>query len=272
MSREPVGAKSVRISIITVVRNAAGTIERALESLAAQRWDAVEHIVVDGKSTDGTTEILERYRDRFAILVVEEDCGPTEAINKALMMVTGEFVGFLLAGDWYEPGALALVAEQADKGDVLCGDMLNWDYAQPVYVSHADPARLHCEMSVNFPATFFRRSVLRRVGGFEKSFDIATDYDIILRCIVSGAKLHRVEAVLANMTLDGRSAQYWVKGYWHAARSKTLHLGSPVKNIAFFALQVVRTAVRISFNALGLHEVVRFYRARLSPCRKSIPQ
>lgn len=264
--------RDIKFSIITVVRNASQSIGKILSSIDEQGSEKVEHIVVDGNSTDGTTEILERYRERFSRLIIEEDGGPTEAINKALLFVSGDFVGFLLAGDWYNPGALAIVAEQADKGDVLCGDMLNWCDAKPVYVSCADPARLGYEMSINFPATFFRASVVQRVGGFEKSFDIATDYDFILRCIASGAKLHRVEAVLANMTLDGRSAQYWVKGYWHAARSKTLHLGSPVKNVAFFALQVVRTAVRISFDALGLHAVVRFYRARLSPCRKSIPQ
>jgi glycosyltransferase len=259
----------VRISVVTVVRNAASAMPQAVESVAAQCWDDVEHIVVDGGSTDGTAEYLLSRRERFAHLVIEPDSGPTEALNKAMPLATGEFTCFLLAGDWLEPGAFALVRAAADCGDLLCGDMLNWRGGEPLYVSRATPARLRREMSVNFPATFFRTSVLRQAGPFDEAVDIATDYDMILRCLVRGAKVARVEAVLANMSLDGRSSRHWVKGYWHCALSRMRHLGSPARCVAAFGMQVARTATRKLLERMGLGALVSLYRERAAPCRKS---
>jgi len=91
----------MRISVITVCYNSARTIERSLQSVAAQDWSAIEHIVVDGASTDGTIEILNRFRSRLAYLVSEPDNGIYDAMNKGLAQATGDIVCFLNADDQY---------------------------------------------------------------------------------------------------------------------------------------------------------------------------
>lgn len=259
----------MRVSVITVVRNALDALPRAVESVAAQCWEDVEHIVVDGGSTDGTAEYLLARRELFAHLITEPDSGPTEALNKALPLATGEFTCFLLAGDWLEPGAFARIQAMAGDGDLLCGDMMNWRGEELLYVSRATPDRLRREMSINFPATFFRTSFLRQAGPFDEDVDIATDYDMILRCLLRGARATRVGAVLANMSLDGRSSRHWVRGYWHCALSRMRHLGSPVGCMTSFAVQVARTSMRKLLERLRLGALVAFYRARMAPCRKA---
>jgi len=259
----------MRISVITVVHNALGVLPRAVESVSAQSWEDVEHIVVDGASTDGTAEYLLARSELFAHLITEPDSGPTEALNKALPLATGEFTCFLLAGDWLEPGTFARIRAMAGVGDLLCGDMIHWRVAALLYVSRATPERLRREMSINFPATFFRTSFLRQAGPFDETVDIATDYDMILRCLVRGARAARVEAVLANMSLDGRSSRHWIRGYWHCALSRMRHLGAPVGCMTSFAVQVARTSTRKLLEQLGLGALVAFYREHMAPCRKA---
>lgn len=258
----------MKFTVITAVRNAGPSLEKTLQSVFAQEGVEVEHIVVDGKSTDGTTELLLRHRGRLAHLIIEADSGPTEALNKALPLATGEFVGFLLAGDWYEPGTLAKVAQLSAGADVVCGRMANWLDGRFEYVSHSEPARLRREMSINFPATFIRAELVKTIGSFDQSVDIATDYDFLLRCYLFGAKFRTVDSVLANMSLDGRSARHWARGYWHAAKSKIRHSGAPVASLCYCVYQLARTSTRVALCRLKLDFIVRAYRAKMAGVRK----
>jgi len=258
-----------RISVITVVRNAEQHIEKLLQSVSFCTAADIEHIVIAGISADSTTEILERHRTSLAHLIIEADSGPTEAINKAIPLVTGDYVGFLLAGDWYEPGALDIVAAHAGEGDVLYGDAFNWSADASGYLLHAEAEGLPIEMSLNFPATFFKASLVREVGAFNNEVDIASDYDFCLRCMVKGATFKKIDAVLANMTLNGRSATHWARGYWHAAKSKMVHLNAGSGALFFCAYQIFRTFMRKGFERVGLAWFVNRYRSHVAPCRKT---
>ena len=89
------------VSVITVVRNDKEHIEATINSLFAQDYPNIEYIVIDGASTDGTYEILNRYRDRIDILISEPDNGIYDAMNKGVMLAKGDYVGFLNSGDEY---------------------------------------------------------------------------------------------------------------------------------------------------------------------------
>lgn len=84
------------VSIITVCRNAAATLEACIESIASQSWPHREHIIIDGASTDGTAAIIERHRDSLAVVVSEPDRGLYDAMNKGVARAGGEFVIFLM--------------------------------------------------------------------------------------------------------------------------------------------------------------------------------
>ncbi|MBL8288068.1 MAG: glycosyltransferase [Rubrivivax sp.] len=98
------------VSYVTVVRNARRTLERTLASVRGQQWDAVEHIVVDGLSDDGTRDIIEAHAAQIDYYVSEPDAGLYDALNKALSQVRGDLVCVLNADDWLTPDAAALAA------------------------------------------------------------------------------------------------------------------------------------------------------------------
>ena len=101
------------LSIITPVYNGEKFISGCIECLVAQNCAGVEHIVVDGASTDRTVEILRDKSETYNHLrwISERDCGQSEALNKGIGMARAEYIGILNADDFYEPGALSLVAE-----------------------------------------------------------------------------------------------------------------------------------------------------------------
>ncbi len=119
------------VSIVTVCRNAASTIEATLESVAMQRGRAIEHIVIDGASTDGTLAILERWRPRLAVVVCQPDRGIASAFNKGVVLATGAYLMFANADDRLGPGQVtrAVSVIEATGADGVFGDLICEDDA-----------------------------------------------------------------------------------------------------------------------------------------------
>lgn len=99
-----------KITLITAVRNGAATMERALKSVEAQAYPNLEYFMMDAASTDGTVEIIERYRHLLHYFHSRSDNGPYDVYRQAFGMLSGEIVGFLSCDDWLEPGALHIIA------------------------------------------------------------------------------------------------------------------------------------------------------------------
>jgi glycosyltransferase involved in cell wall biosynthesis len=181
------------MSIITPSFNAAGTIAETLENVRAQRYPTLEHIVVDGGSTDGTVDIL---RAAPGIRWVSEpDRGLAHALNKGFEMASGEVLGELNADDVYEPEALRLVGTAFAEHPatawltgycrIIDGD--GSEIRRPITAYKNALLRrysLGLYLTQNFisaPATFFRRSALDEAGGFDERYRISVDYDLQLR-------------------------------------------------------------------------------------------
>jgi glycosyltransferase involved in cell wall biosynthesis len=181
------------ITVITPSFNAAATIEATLESVRAQGYPRLEHLVVDGGSSDGTVEILASAAGvRY---VSEPDRGLAHALNKGIAMASGEVVGELNADDVYEPGALQAVGEAfRDHPEtawltgycrIIDGDGQEIRRAITEY-KNAFLRRysLGLYLTHNFisaPSTFFRRAALEESGGFDERYRISVDYDLQLR-------------------------------------------------------------------------------------------
>lgn len=102
----------LKVSIITAVYNRATTIADTLESVRGQDYPEIEHIVVDGMSTDGTQEVISRYRSGIARMVRERDSGIYEALNKGIGLASGDIIGFLHADDIYaDSGVVSSIVE-----------------------------------------------------------------------------------------------------------------------------------------------------------------
>jgi len=216
----------VLITIITPAFNAAATIERTMASVRAQDYSGVvEHLVVDGASTDGTVALLERAGVRY---VSEPDRGLAHAMNKGIALASGEVVGEINADDVYEPGALAAVGEafaahrdtEWVTGRCRIIDGEDREIRRPVTAyKNALLARysLGLYLTHNFvsaPATFFRRDVLRELGGFDERYRISVDYDLQLKLarrgdpVVVPRELARFRMVDGTLSMSGFERQF----------------------------------------------------------------
>jgi glycosyltransferase len=206
---------SLHISVITAVLNKAQTLQAALRSVHGQSWPDVEHIVVDGGSTDGSLEIVERERAGIAKLLPGPDGGLYDALNKGIRAATGDVVGFMHADDVYAtPEALARVAAMfADPAiEAVYGDL--------EYVSKDDASRVTRYWRAGaysreqlaqgwmppHPTFYVRREVYERLGGFDTRFRISADYENMLRLLWKGkVRAAYVPEVLVRMRLGGMS-------------------------------------------------------------------
>ena len=104
-----------KISVITAVLNCEKYIERAIKSVLSQNYPNLEYIVIDGGSTDGTLDTIEKYRDKIAYFVSEKDNGNCDAQNKGVRASTADFICYLAGDDWYEEGILIKAGELIQK-------------------------------------------------------------------------------------------------------------------------------------------------------------
>jgi len=209
----------MKISVITVCYQSARTLERSLQSVAEQDWPTVEHIVIDGASTDGTREILERFRSRLACVISEPDNGIYDAMNKGLAHASGDIVCFLNADDRYASAnvcSLVVSLMQENKLDALIGDVgffHQGDSSRMVRRYRSDrfhPGRLAWGWMPAHPALFLRKEVVHRVGRFKTDYRIAGDFEFIVRAFHGHALRYRhIPDVLVHMQTGGVSTAGW---------------------------------------------------------------
>ena len=204
-----------RISVITVCYNSVATIDRAIASVRAQDWPNIEHIIIDGGSSDGTLAIIERHRAYVATIVSEPDNGIYDAMNKGLERSTGDIVCFLNSDDYYaSPEVLSQVAvRMCEEGlDALMGDVALFHASKPGRMvrryrsGRFSPESLAWGWMPAHPALFLRRAVIQRVGRFKTNYRIAGDFEFIIRAF-HGQKMHyrHLPEVLVNMQSGGAS-------------------------------------------------------------------
>ena len=192
------------LSVITPVYNRAALIARAVESVLAQEYPAVEHIVVDGGSTDGTLEVLARYP--HLRVVSRPDEGMYFALNDGLRLARGEVIGFLNSDDLYRPGALAAVMARLEReeADAVAGRAVYFveegetrRFFRPTRL--LTPENLWRELTYGDPAFnawFFRRRVFERLGALDTTYRIAGDRDFLLRFALAGLRVSPLDQIV----------------------------------------------------------------------------
>ncbi len=208
-------AKLPTFSIITPTWNCRATVGDCLASVAGQTWQRLQHVVIDGASTDGTLDVLQAHCNQLAVLRSEPDCGIYDALNKGLALATGDVVGFLHADDLYaHPQVLHRVAQAfADPFvSAVYGDLQYVRQHDTTHVvrhwrsSPATPTRLAWGWMPPHPTLYVRRSWYPRIGGFNTQYRIAADYLSILQLFSQpGFKATYLPEVLVTMRLGGAS-------------------------------------------------------------------
>jgi glycosyltransferase len=205
----------MKISVITVTYNSAATVAATLRSVAAQTHAGVEHIVVDGASSDDTLAIVKKYGRPDTKVWSEADRGIYDAMNKGLRMASGDFVGFLNADDTYAgPEVLADIAQAAQSGhvDVIYGDLVYVRRNRPESVLRYWRSGAFSRSKLGFgwmpphPTFYVRKSLVDSLGGFDPELRISADYDFMLRCLTRpGTGVAYIPKVLVRMSAGGAS-------------------------------------------------------------------
>lgn len=181
--------KMPRVSVVTIVRNNREHIADAIESVLAQDYPSIEYIVKDGGSTDGTLEVIDRYKDRLKLLT-GSDNGLYDALNKGLQAASGDILMHLNSDDFYtakDSVSKIVAAMERTKADAAWGDM--------VYVDRNDKAKVtrRWRSSPYAPGKFqrgwhpphagfsVRRAVYDKYGWFNTDLKISSDYELMLR-------------------------------------------------------------------------------------------
>lgn len=201
------------VSIVTASYNSADYIEAAIRSVAAQDYPNIEHLVIDGASTDGTVDILRKY-DGCIWWVSEPDKGQSDAINKGFIRARGEILGWLDADNVYEPGAVSeavrQLALQPETGMVY-GGVYDVDESGRIERQYMPPEftltdfLLYHEFNFIPPSSvFMRRGALDRAGHLDTDLHYTMDFDLWLRMGLV-AEVRRVEGFWSRFLLRDTS-------------------------------------------------------------------
>ncbi|RZJ52090.1 MAG: glycosyltransferase [Flavobacterium sp.] len=177
----------MKISIITVCYNSEATLEDTIKSVAAQTYDNIEYIIVDGNSKDNTLNIVEKYPDVITKWISESDKGLYDAMNKGIAMATGDYIGILNSDDtFYEPQTLEKLADflKNNNIDACTGDIVQHKNGRIIrrYSSkNWTPEKLKIGFMAPHPSIFFKRSLFEKYGDYTLGYKIASDYELIIR-------------------------------------------------------------------------------------------
>jgi len=228
----------MKISIITAVYNNRDEIEIAINSVLSQTYKNIEYIIVDGGSTDGTVEIINRHIDKISRFISEPDKGIYDALNKGLSIASGDIIGLLHSDDIFASNmVIEKIAETFIQGnyDAVYGDL---EYVSKTDTSKVirywkssqfDAANFYEGWMPPHPTLFMKKKIYEEYGNFDTSYKIASDYDLMLRTLASGKiEAKYIPIVITRMRLGGTSNKnlknIWRKSFedWQALRRNNI--------------------------------------------------
>jgi glycosyltransferase involved in cell wall biosynthesis len=205
--------QNLKISLITVVYNAQNTIERCLDSVVRQKFNNIQYIIIDGGSTDGTIQIINKYRENIDLLVSEPDKGIYDAMNKGINFATGDIIGTLNADDYLaDEDILSDVANAfaQQHASILYG---NLDFIDPngKVVRKWRSGKYKSGMfnwgwMPAHPTFYCKKELFEKLGMYKLDYGSAADYELMLRFIHAyKANVFFLDKVLIKMFIGGVS-------------------------------------------------------------------
>ncbi len=202
------------LTIITVCRNIASEIEETCRSVTEQTFDDFEWVVIDGASTDGTLEILNRYSNDISTLVSEPDRGVYHAMNKGIALARGKYLLFLNGGDYLAScTTLADFFREERHGDVLYGNELLLDTETGVFTPKSTPevsaidAAFFAYGMINHQISIIKRELFERYGDYDENFRVAADREKFVVFMKNNCTFEKVDLPVAVFKLGGISNQ-----------------------------------------------------------------
>lgn len=246
----------MKISIVTITYNSAKTLQRALASVQGQTYTDIEHVIVDGASTDGTRDLIVTYAAKHPNVrwVSEKDNGIYDALNKGIRMATGDVVGFLHSDDvLFAPDSIEHIAAAFESAgvDVVYGDLQYCQNNRVVrhWESNAfNPRSLKYGWMPPHPTVYVRKEVYEQVGLYDDWFRISADYDMMLRIFKAGYTSRYIPEVLVSMEIGGASNKNTKARLTKTQEDylvlKKNHVGTGWFTVAFKQLRKIRQFLR----------------------------
>lgn len=205
----------MKISIITCVLNNSKFIKNSLTSFKNQTYKNKEHIVIDGGSTDGTIQIIKKFKNKNLFFFLNSDKGIYKALNEGIKLSSGNIVGILHSDDFYKNNKiLSFIIKTFQKtgADIIYGDLLYLTRKKPHKILRYWKAGKFVEKKLSngwmppHPTVFVKKNIFYKIGKYNTKYKISSDYDFLLRAMkVKGLKKVYIPKVLVNMRIGGKS-------------------------------------------------------------------
>lgn len=202
------------VTIITPSFNQGSFLERTMLSVLNQDWPNIEYLIVDGGSTDNSVAIIEKYKDRLAWWVSEQDSGQTEAINKGVRRAHGKYVTWLGSDDVLLPGAIRTMVEALEENPsagMVYGSVVFIDGMDRVIKANSytdmtlDKLLYHKHSTIAQPSSLLRNETLHRAGLLDESLSYCMDYDLWIRLHKVAPSINLGDTVLSGYRLHADS-------------------------------------------------------------------
>ncbi len=200
-----------KVSIITVSYNSVKTIEQTIQSVLRQSYKNIEYIIIDGASTDGTQQVIEKYIGYLEYYISEEDNGLYYAMNKGIKKATGNIIGIINSDDWY--------ADDSIQNIVQCFE-LNQDvdlvYGKVVIVNEYDQKKINVPqpldnirwtLPIDHPSVFVKKSIYEKYGVFDTQYRIASDRELLLRFYLNNVRFVYIDKIITYFREGGISTR-----------------------------------------------------------------
>lgn len=252
--------KSPLISVITVVFNRAHDIEYTLSSITGQTYDGIEYIVIDGMSTDGTTEILQKYSSKIHVLISEKDNGIYDAMNKGLTHATGEYILFINGGDTlHNLHTIEDIATRHlshhNRPDIIYGECMMIDaernqlqtrsvYKQQIFPESLDYYSFKSGTNVSHQSFIVKRAIAPLYNLYYKW---SSDVDWMLRCIKRSDSIQVYHGIISDFVIGDSSEKNKLSSLKERFSVMKVHYGL-TQTIYFHACIILKRLKKIYFN------------------------
>lgn len=235
----------MKLTVVTPVFNGAATIRNCIQSVRDQDYAEIEHIIVDGGSTDGTIDIVRGYGIRY---LSEQDAGIYDAFNKGVQLASGDVIHILNADDmyaWPDSASSVMVHMQTGKLDLCHGYAEQIDPNGKVFKrigKDLDRKELLNKMRAAHPATFVAKSVYRKFGAYSVGFKVAADHDFLLR-VWDKVRVGFIPKTIVKMRIGGISTSQFVLSYRESMAAAIINGRSPLAAYIRYNYEIIKNAL-----------------------------
>lgn len=246
---------NIKISIVTIAYNCEREIEETILSVINQKYENKEYLVIDGASTDGTMNVVNRYKDKIDVVISEPDKGRSDAFNKGIAHATGDYIVMMNAGDLLADDALDKFAKNFVPGyDVIKGNTIRWN-EDTGFKSIEYPVIHYPAIPFNFlighQSTYIAKTAYEKYGGYGVDYCVAMDFELMLRFTKCGAKFFKMDENLSVFRMGGISQTAGKRRYDEMEKAMLDNGHGKLNTAVFMAYIHLRTFIRNLLNRIN---------------------